>query len=141
MTSYNDLIFKYKKEFKDDTNLIRKYLFELCNEKGIDLYYSKDEEADKDIEKKFEKGVKRLLNDEPLNYVLGYSYFYGYKIKVTDKVLIPRFETEELVSHILACYDSNFKNKKINVCDIGTGSGAIAIALKKEEEKLLNEHL
>ena len=136
MTRYNDLIFKYKKEFKEDTNLIRKYLFELCNEKGIDLYYSKDEVADKDIEKKFEKGVKRLLNDEPLNYVLGYSYFYGYKIKVTDKVLIPRFETEELVSHVLACYDSSFKGKKINVCDIGTGSGAIAIALKNEEDNM-----
>ena len=136
MTRYNDLIFKYKKEFKEDTNLIRKYLFELCNEKGIDLYYSKDEEADKEIEKKFEKGAKRLLNDEPLNYVLGYSYFYGYKIKVTDKVLIPRFETEELVSHVLACYDSSFKGKKINVCDIGTGSGAIAIALKNEEDNM-----
>ena len=136
MTRYNDLIFKYKKEFKNDTNLIRKFLFELCNEKGIDLYYCKDEEADKDIEKKFEAGVKRLLNDEPLNYVLGYSYFYGYKIKVTDKVLIPRFETEELVSHVLACYDSNFKGKKINVCDIGTGSGAIAIALKNEEDNM-----
>ena len=102
MTNYNDLIFKYKKEFKDDENLIRKYLFELCNEKGIDLYYSKDEEVDKQIEEKFEKGVQRLLKDEPLNYVLGYSYFYGYKLKVTDKVLIPRFETEELVSHVLA---------------------------------------
>ena len=136
MTRYNDLIFKYKKEFKDDTNLVRKYLFELCNEKEIDLYYHKDEEADKEIEQKFEKGIKRLLNNEPLNYVLGYSFFYGYKIKVNDKVLIPRFETEELVSHVLACYDSNFKGKKINVCDIGTGSGAIAIALKKEEDNM-----
>ena len=136
MTSYNDLIFKYKKDFKDDTNIIRKYLFELCQEKGIDLYYCKDEEADKEIINKFEEGVKRLLKDEPLNYVLGYSYFYGYKFKVDDKVLIPRFETEELVSHVLSCYDENFKNKKINVCDIGTGSGAIAIALKKEEDNM-----
>lgn len=136
MTSYNDLIFKYKKDFKDDTNLIRKYLFELCNEKGIDLFYCKDEEVDKDIQIRFEEGVKRLLKDEPLNYVLGYSYFYGYKMKLSDKVLIPRFETEELVSHVLSCYDENYKNKNINVCDIGTGSGAIAIALKKEEEHM-----
>lgn len=136
MTSYNDLIFKYKKDFKDDTNILRKYLFELCNEKGIDLFYCKDEEADKEIQIKFEEGVKRLLNDEPLNYVLGYSYFYGYKMKVSDKVLIPRFETEELVSHVLSCYDENFKDKRINVCDIGTGSGAIAIALKKEEDNM-----
>lgn len=136
MTSYNDLIFKYKKDFKGDINLLRKYLFELCNEKGIDLFYCKDDEADKDIQIEYEEGVKRLLKDEPLNYVLGYSYFYGYKMKVSDKVLIPRFETEELVSHVLSCYDNNFKNNNINVCDIGTGSGAIAIALKKEEEHM-----
>ena len=136
MTSYNDLIFKYKKDFKGDINLLRKYLFELCNEKGIDFFYCKDDEADKDIQIEYEEGVKRLLKDEPLNYVLGYSYFYGYKMKVSDKVLIPRFETEELVSHVLSCYDNNFKNNNINVCDIGTGSGAIAIALKKEEEHM-----
>ena len=136
MTSYNDLIFKYKKDFKGDTNLLRKYLFELCNEKGIDLFYCKDEEADEDIQIRFEEGVKRLLKDEPLNYVLGYSYFYGYKMKVSDKVLIPRFETEELVSHVLSCYDENFRNENIHVCDIGTGSGAIAIALTKEEEHM-----
>ena len=136
MTSYNDLIFKYKKEFKDDINILRKYMFELCNEEGIDLYYYKDEECKEVIKNKFEEGVKRLLKDEPLNYVLGYSYFYGYKINVSKEVLIPRFETEELVSHILSCYDENFKNRKIDVCDVGTGSGAIAIALKKEEDNI-----
>lgn len=136
MTTYNDLLFKYKKDFKEDTNLIRKYLFELCNEKGIDLYYMKDEKCDKGIENKFEKGIKRLLKDEPLNYVLGYTYFYGYKLSVSNKVLIPRFETEELVSHVLACYDENYKGKKIDVCDIGTGSGAIAISLKSEVNKM-----
>lgn len=136
MTSYNDLIFKYKKEFKEDTNILRKFMFELCNEEGIDLYYCKDEECKESIKNKFEEGVKRLLKDEPLNYVLGYSYFYGYKINVSKDVLIPRFETEELVSHILSCYDNDFKNKKINICDVGTGSGAIAIALKKEENNL-----
>lgn len=134
MTSYNDLIFKYKKDFKEDINVLRKFMLELCNEEGIDLYYSKDEECKESIKNKFEDGVKRLLNDEPLNYVLGYSYFYGYKINVSKDVLIPRFETEELVSHVLSCYDEEFKNKKINICDIGTGSGAIAIALKKEED-------
>ena len=39
MTRYNDLIFKYKKEFKEDINLLRKFMFELCNDEGIDLYY------------------------------------------------------------------------------------------------------
>lgn len=136
MVSYNDLIFKYKKQFDENDNILRKFLFELCNEEGIDLYYSKDEECKKTIQEKYEKGVRRLLKDEPLNYVLGYSYFYGYKMIVNKKVLIPRFETEELVSRVLSCYDENFKEKKINVCDIGTGSGAIAIALKKEVDNI-----
>ena len=51
-------------------------------------------------------------------------------------MLIPRPETEELVGVILSQYDEYFNGKKIRVCDVGTGSGAIAIALKKEEDNL-----
>lgn len=136
MKTYNDLLNKYRKDFGEDINTLRAFLFELCNEKEIDLYLEKDREANPEVEAKFEDGVKRLLNDEPLNYVLGYSYFYGYKLKVNEGCLIPRFETEELVGRVLTCYDEYFKGKKINVCDIGTGSGAIAIALKKEEPNM-----
>ena len=70
------------------------------------------------------------------NYVLGYSYFYGYKMIVNENVLIPRFETEELVGLVLSKYDEYFKGQKIDLADVGTGSGAIAIALKKEEANL-----
>lgn len=136
MSTYNDLLNKYRKAFNDDVSSLRAFLFELCNEKNIDLYMEKDNEADSEVVDKFEKGVKRLLNDEPLNYVLGYSYFYGYKLKVSEGCLIPRFETEELVGKILAYYDEYFKGLKIQVGDIGTGSGAIAIALKKEENNM-----
>ena len=136
MKTYNDLINEYRGAFNDDVNTLRAFLFELCNEKNINLYMEKDNEADKDIVDKFEKGVKRLLNDEPLNYVLGYSYFYGYKLKVGKDVLIPRFETEELVGKVLAYYDEYFPKQNVDVGDIGTGSGAIAIALKKEEPRM-----
>ena len=77
-----------------------------------------------------------MMHGEPLNYVLGYSYFYGYRLKVDSAVLIPRFETEELVGKVLAYYDEYFKGEEIEVADVGTGSGAIAIALKKEENNL-----
>ena len=136
MKTYNDLLNEYRKAFNDDVNTLRAFLFELCNEKSINLYMEKDNEADKEIVDKFKKGVKRLLNDEPLNYVLGYSYFYGYKLKVGKDVLIPRFETEELVGKVLAYYDEYFEKQNVDVGDIGTGSGAIAIALKKEEPKM-----
>ena len=133
MSTYNDLLNKYRKAFNDDVSSLRAFLFELCTEKNIDLYMEKDNEADLEVIKKFEKGIKRLLNNEPLNYVLGYSYFYGYKLKVSNGCLIPRFETEELVGKILAYYDECFAGQDVKVADIGTGSGAIAIALKKEE--------
>ncbi|MBQ5552699.1 MAG: peptide chain release factor N(5)-glutamine methyltransferase, partial [Erysipelotrichaceae bacterium] len=84
----------------------------------------------------FTKGMERIMNNEPMNYVLGYSYFYGYRFIVNDGVLIPRPETEELVGLILGKYDEYFNGKAIDLCDVGTGSGAIAIALKKEEDRL-----
>ncbi|MBR3227308.1 MAG: peptide chain release factor N(5)-glutamine methyltransferase [Erysipelotrichaceae bacterium] len=135
MRSYNDLLNEYRKVFNDKETL-RAFLFELCNEYGIDLYLMKDEEADERVAERFVAGVDRLTKDEPLNYVLGYSYFYGYRMTVNNKVLIPRFETEELVGLILSCYDEHFKGKEAVLADVGTGSGAIAIALKKEEPRL-----
>ncbi len=135
MSSYNDLLNEYKKVFNDKETL-RAFLFELCNEYDINLYMEKDNEADIRVEKRFIEGVDKLVKNEPLNYVLGYSYFYGYKFLVNENVLIPRFETEELVGLVLSKYDEYFKGQKINLADVGTGSGAIAISLKKEEPNL-----
>ena len=129
MKSYNDLLNEYKKVFNDKETL-RAFLYELCNEYHIDLFMEKDNEADPRVIERFIEGVKKLSNNEPLNYVLGYSYFYGYKMIVNKDVLIPRFETEELVALILSYIDSDYKDdKKVVLADIGTGSGAIAIAL------------
>lgn len=139
MSTYNQLLHKYRKDFKEkDISLqtLKLFLFELCNEKDVDLYVKLDEEALPEIEEKFERGIPRLLKEEPLNYVLGYSYFFGYKMIVNDGVLIPRYETEELVGFILGEIDLYKPEGEIVLADIGTGSGAIAIALKKEEERL-----
>ena len=139
MVTYNNLIHKYKKTFIEkglSPETVKLFLFELCNEEKVNLYLEMDNEVKDSINNKFEDGISRLLNDEPLNYVLGYSYFYGYKLIVNEDVLIPRCETEELVCLVLSKYDEYFKGKKINICDVGTGSGAIAIALKKEEDNL-----
>ena len=139
MSTYNQLIHEYRLKFKEKglpPELVKAFIFELCNEFGINLYLEIDNQVDKELNEKFEKGIIRLLDGEPLNYVLGYSYFYGYRFIVNPDVLIPRPETEELVGLILSQYDEYFKGEKIKVCDIGTGSGAIAIALKKEEDNL-----
>lgn len=139
MSSYNKLIHSYSKQLNDkglSLETSKAFIFELCNEYGINLYLEMDNEALPELEKRFNDGMTRILNDEPMNYVLGYSYFYGYKFNVNKDVLIPRPETEELVCLILQKYDEKFKGKKINLCDVGTGSGAIAISLKKEEDNL-----
>lgn len=73
--------------------------------------------------------VAELKNHKPIQYILGHTEFYGLKIRVNEHVLIPRPETEELVEEIIDTI--NDKNMKINILDIGTGSGCIAISLKK----------
>ena len=70
--------------------------------------------------------AKRLLNSEPIQYVLGSTEFYGLRIEVGQGALIPRPETEELVGKIIGDNpDTDFE-----ILDIGTGSGCIALALK-----------
>jgi len=75
----------------------------------------------------------RLQTGEPVQYILGYTEFYGLPFKVTPSVLIPRPETEELVEWVLTCVDKS--QPEINMLDIGTGSGCIAISLKKNLPK------
>ena len=72
----------------------------------------------------------RLASGEPVQYITGHAWFYGIKLKVTPDVLIPRPETEELVEWILSDIKNSSK-KQLRILDIGTGSGCIAIALKK----------
>ena len=139
MKTYNQLIHEYRKIFKEKElppETVKAFLFELCNDHKVNLYLDIDKEVNPDVYELFTKGMERIMNNEPMNYVLGYSYFYGYRFIVNDGVLIPRPETEELVGLILGKYDEYFNGKSIDLCDVGTGSGAIAIALKKEEEKL-----
>ena len=139
MSTYNQLIHKYRDELNNKSlspEVAKAFLFELCNEYKVNLYMEMDNEALSTIETRFNEGMLRILNDEPMNYVLGYSFFYGYKFTVNKDVLIPRPETEELVCLILKKYDEYFKGQKVDVCDVGTGSGAIAITLKKEESNM-----
>lgn len=79
---------------------------------------------------------KYIIHGIPVQHIIGYTYFYGYKMKVNKEVLIPRPETEELVGYVLSYYDDVFNGQKVDVVDVGTGSGAIAIALAKEEENM-----
>lgn len=70
--------------------------------------------------------MQRLVQHYPPHYLLGYTEFFDHRLKVTEATLIPRPETEELVALCLA----KTSEETLNVVDIGTGTGAIAISLK-----------
>ena len=76
-------------------------------------------------------GIKRLEQGEPVQYIVGNVDFYGYKINVDKRVLIPRFETEELVENTIN-YIKKYFSLPVDILEVGTGSGCISIALKKE---------
>ncbi len=95
-----------------------------------------DEITNEEINKFNELWNKYLNENKPIQYLIGTSCFYGYDFIVTPDVLIPRYETEELVENILYRYDEYFDKKDVDVCDLATGSGCIAIALAKEEKHM-----
>ncbi len=82
-------------------------------------------------EEKLEDGLKRLEKGEPVQYIVGNVDFYGLIFNVNPCVLIPRFETEELVSKTID-YIKEYFNYPIKAVDLGTGSGCIAVTLKNK---------
>lgn len=81
---------------------------------------------------RLEMGIRLLEKGVSPQYIVGNVNFYGNVIDVNEMVLIPRFETELLVEKTIKYINKLFSDKKINIIDIGTGSGCIAITLKKE---------
>lgn len=81
--------------------------------------------------RELEKVLKQLLQEQPLQYIIGKAYFRSLTLTVNSSVLIPRPETEELVNWVLE--DHQNLEEKNTLIDFGTGSGCIAIALAKEQ--------
>ncbi len=110
------LIFEHILKFSK-TDLLLKYDYVLNNE----------------IQNKIISIISRLKKNEPIQYILGKTEFYNLNFIVSKNVLIPRQETEELVDWIIK--DTKPINKQLNILDIGTGSGCIAISLSKNLSK------
>ncbi|MCW5519655.1 peptide chain release factor N(5)-glutamine methyltransferase [Aureitalea sp. L0-47] len=96
----------------------------------FDLAIKSDTVISSEEIKKIEEAIRRLQKEEPIQYIIGSTEFYGLDLKVTPDTLIPRPETEELVDWIIKEH-SGCKS----VLDIGTGSGCIAISLAKNLPK------
>ena len=140
MTTYKAAIKVAEEKIKQTSGNVydvKLLMMELLREIALDLYLEYDQAVNQDVYNKFLSGIERLKEDEPLAHILGYTWFMGYKLEVNSAVLIPRDETEELVGNVLIELDRFFEEQEsITVIDVGTGSGAIAISLKKEEPKV-----
>lgn len=97
--------------------------------KSYEFTLKANQEMDKNMCLQIEQDLDKLSKGEPVQYVVGKTDFYGLNLKVNSKVLIPRPETEELVK--LVSDWCKLQSEKMQILDIGTGSGAIAIALAK----------
>ncbi len=111
--------------------LIRMLLQEHFNLSFAKLVLNEDEQISSDDLVKLNSYLSRLETAEPLQYILGYTWFSELKIGVSNAVLIPRPETEELVDFIL---DDSYPESS-NILDVCSGSGCISIALKSNFSK------
>ena len=132
-----------------DVSEIESFFFILTeyvhNLKRIDVSLNPDFEITESYFNKWKTIISELKTEKPIQYITGEAWFYGLRFEVNEDTLIPRPETEELVEWIVESQKSKVESQKLKVenlkiqksnnltiLDIGTGSGCIPIALKKE---------
>ncbi len=125
LSSVKSFFLEELKEF-EEANIF----FSICCDAWLgmsrtDLFLGQDKMLSESEILKFLFGIKALKNNEPVQYVVGETWFYDLKINVEMGVLIPRPETEELVHWIIQS-----EKKSLSILDIGTGSGCIPLSLK-----------
>ncbi|MBQ2891795.1 MAG: peptide chain release factor N(5)-glutamine methyltransferase [Bacilli bacterium] len=137
--TYQQLI-NYGKKLAKSHNVevegIKILVLEMSGLNGAEFLLNIHSEVDRALEEIIKKGIEEYVSGKPVQHIVGYTYFYGYKMVVNGDVLIPRPETEELIGYVLAYYDEMFDGKKVDVVDVGTGSGNIAVALACEESNM-----
>ncbi len=101
---------------------------EYLNFQRIDTVLNSHEKLKKEEETSILSVLDRLKQEEPIQYIIGKTEFYGLPFKVNTNTLIPRPETEELVDWIIK--ENKNRDKELKILDIGTGSGCIPISLK-----------
>ncbi len=123
-----ELIIEGKKHIH--SHEVKMLLASVLNYDTLELLTHLDEIVGKEACEKFKNLVQARKDNYPLQYIIGDVNFYGRKFIVNENVLIPRFETEELIEKTLIKIKEVFADDNIAILDIGTGSGAIGITLK-----------
>lgn len=128
---------KFALENGKEDSAVKLLLMHVTEKESYEILADMNMSVSNDKVEKFERYVKMYVeNNIPVQHIMGYETFFGHKFIVNDDVLIPRFETEELVANVLATYDEVFDGAKVKVVDVGTGSGAIGVTLAVEEPNM-----
>ena len=138
---YNDFLNQLTSIYeKREAANIADWVFEkVTGFKRLERSLNRDVELEKDAIQKLHKYLAELLQNKPVQYVLNEAWFYKMKFYVNENVLIPRPETEELVEWLVGDVRSLMYNVgygEFKVLEIGTGSGCIAVSIKKELENI-----
>lgn len=134
---------EYAKEHKMDSFDARALLSHFINKnESFIITHTNDFKLSSNEEILFTDACKEIESGKPLQYITNYQYFYGYKFYVDENVLIPQPDTEVLVASAIEAIKKMLKKKsddgEISVLDMCTGSGAIAISIKKQFEDVKN---
>ena len=129
--AYNNFISQLKTVYEErEAANIADWVFEYEGIKRLDRITNRRKALGNSAVEQFDKKLLELLQHKPAQYVLQEAWFYKMKFYVDENVLIPRPETEELVEWVVC--EVKMKNEKLKILDIGSGSGCIPIAIKKE---------
>ncbi|TDR19631.1 peptide chain release factor N(5)-glutamine methyltransferase [Flavobacterium cheniae] len=134
------LLKQYKTHFFDslkniqDEQEIESFFFILTeylhNLKRVDVALNPNFELSEAAIEKWNAILAQLQQEKPIQYITGEAWFYGLKFEVNENTLIPRPETEELVEWVIESQKSKVQSQKLEILDIGTGTGCIPISVK-----------
>lgn len=133
MTQIKDLILYGKKYIVSPQ--VEALLCNLLNINSFELLDSKDKIVNSEIERKFIDSVNKIYSTKKLSSAISQINFCDLKFKITDEVLLPHFETQEVVKESMKYIDILFKGKG-NLIDLGCGSGVIGLTIKNNFKNL-----
>lgn len=120
---------------KVHSDLAKMLLADLMGINSLELLFILDQEVDEEIVNTFKYRVDELRKGRPIQYIIGNVNFCGNLLEVNENVLIPRFETEQLVKETIKRINLLFPSGEFDLIDLGCGSGAIGLSIKKEIER------